>query len=106
MADAYKTLIQAAIPTASAMIGAAVPGAKSWIVGKKTVVNTNATGTLWFQLFKNGTSAAYAISGQILVPAGQGVENDELSSMAAAEYIAGVASGTGFVLMVDGDEVS
>ena len=106
MADAYKTVIQAAIPTAAAMIGSAVPGAKAWIVGRMSVVNTNATGTLWFQLFKNGTTAAFAISAQILVPAGQAAYDDELDSLAAAEYYAGVASGTGFVLMVSADEVS
>ena len=103
MADAYKTLVQAAIPTTAAQIGVAVPGGKSWIPGRWVVVNTNASGPLFFQLFKNGLVSPFHITGLFGLQAGGYATEDFLGAMAAAEFLAGVASGTGLVLMVEGD---
>lgn len=106
MADAYKTLYQGQLPSTVATL-ATVGGGKSWIVKHISVVNTTA-GAVTFGLYKNGTTAAFAWSpGAISVPAGGMAEWDGTEAMAAAEYIAGVASAaTSLTVTISGDEVS
>ena len=61
-----------------------------------------------FQLFKNGTTGAYAITQAAMsVPANGLAEWDGTEALAAAEYIAGVASAsTSLSCTISGDEVS
>jgi len=106
MADAYKTLVQAAVPTTAAMIGSAVGAAKSWIAKHIIIINTGTVGALTVQLFKNGTTAAYAFSGVMSVGPGGHAEWDGTEAFATGEYIAGVGSASGMYLVMSGDEVS
>jgi hypothetical protein len=106
MADAYKTLYQGQLP-ASVTVLATVGTGKSWIVKHITVVNTTAA-ALTFQLFRNGTTAAYAWTQQALsVPAYGMAEWDGTEAMADAETMAGIASAAASLTMtMTGDEVS
>jgi hypothetical protein len=105
MADAYKTLYQGQLPAAAATL-ATVGGAKSWIVKHIEIVNTTA-GALTWQLFRNGTTAAFAITPLWTVPASGKCEWDGTMALAAAETIAGVAqAATSVNCVICGDEVS
>ena len=107
MADAYKTLIQAAISNVAATLGSAVGVGKSWIVKHISVVNTSGS-AVTFQLFKNGTVAASAwTQSAISVPANGMAEWDGTEALASGEYFAGVASTNGDLkFTASGDEVS
>jgi hypothetical protein len=106
MADAYKTLYQGQLPNAAATL-ATVGGAKSWIVKHIDIVNTGGS-ELTFQLFRNGTTAAFAItpSGWTVLGGGK-CEWDGTMALAAGETIAGVAGAASTVnVVICGDEVS
>jgi hypothetical protein len=106
MADAYKVLYQGQLPNAAATL-ATVGGAKSWIVKHIDIVNTTS-GDLTWQLFRNGTTAPFAITPSgWTVPANGKVEWDGTMALAAAETIAGVAQAAASVnCIICGDEVS
>ncbi len=106
MADAYKTLYQGQLP-ASVTTLATVGASKSWIVKHIKIVNTSGA-PVTFQLFKNGTTAAFAWTpAGWSIPANGAAEWDGTMSMATTEYIAGVAGSAATLTMtMDGDEVS
>lgn len=105
MADSYKLLYQGQLPTTITTL-ATVPGAKSWIIKHMELVNTTA-GDITFQLFRNGTTTAFAITpaGWIVYGGGKN-EWDGTMALGTGETIAGVAgSGTSLNFVVCGDEV-
>ena len=106
MADNYKTLYQGQLPSSVATL-ATVGGSKWWIVKHIVIVNVTS-GAVTFQLFKNGTTTPFAWTpAAISVPANGMAEWDGSEAMAAAEYLAGVASAaTSLTMTVSGDEVS
>jgi len=106
MADAYKTLYQGQLPSTVATL-ATVGGGKSWIVKHISIVNVTS-GAVTFQLFRNGTTTAFAWTpAAISVPANGMAEWDGTEAMAATETIAGVASAaTSLTMTMSGDEVS
>lgn len=106
MADAYKPFYQGQLPSTVGTL-ATVGGGKSWIVKNISIVNTSAS-PVTFQLFKNGTTGAYAITPSgMTVPANGMVEWDGTRAFAASDYIAGVAgSATTLSMEMSGDEVS
>ena len=106
MADAYKTLYQGQLPNTVTTL-ATVGGGKSWIVKHIDIVNTTA-GDLTFQLFRNGTTAAFAITPTgWTVPNSGKLEWDGTMAFATAETIAGVAqSASALNIIICGDEVS
>ena len=106
MADNYKTLYQGQLPNSVATL-ATVGGSKWWIVKHISIVNTTAA-AVTFQLFKNGTTAAFAwTQAAMSIPANGCAEWDGQEALAAAEYFAGVASAaTALTCTISGDEVS
>jgi hypothetical protein len=106
MADAYKTLYQGQLPSTVGTLVTVGTG-KAWIVKHMSFVNTTA-GAITFQLFKNGSTGAYAITpAGMTIPANGMVEWDGTMAFAQAEYIAGVAgSATSVSVVIEGDEVS
>jgi hypothetical protein len=105
MADAYKTLIQAAIPTTAAMIGSTPGVGKTWIMMHFSIRNTSG-GTITVELFRNGTTAAYSWLGVISIGAGGHLEWDGTEALGASDYIAAVASNSGLYFHASGDEVT
>ena len=105
MASSYKTLFQGAIPAGVATI-ATVPGGKQWIIEHIVVVNTTG-GDLTFQLFKNGTTAAYSWTNVRTVKANDFDYWDGTESMGAAEtWAANASAGTSLYITISGDEVT
>lgn len=104
MADAYKTLYQGQLP-ASVTVLATVGASKSWIVKHISIRNVTA-GAVSYELFKNGTTAAFSF-GAATIPAGGLAEWDGTEAFATGETIAGVASAaTSLSMIMSGDEVS
>lgn len=106
MADAYKTIYQGQLPnTATVLVTVGV--AKSWIIKHMTFVNTTG-GAVTFQLFKNGTTAAFAWNpSAVSIPANGMAEWDGTAALATGETIAAVASAaTSISAIIEGDEVS
>ena len=106
MADAYKTLYQGQLPNAAATL-ATVGAAKSWIVKHIEIVNVTA-GDLTWQLFRGGTTAAFAITPSTWTVLANGkCEWDGTIALATGETIAGVAgAATSVNCLICGDEVS
>jgi len=106
MADAYKTLYQDQLPNSVATL-VTVGGAKSWIVKHISIVN-NGPGNATFQLFRNGTTAAFAWSPPLMSIVDSGMaEWDGTEALASGETFAGVASvASQLTITITGDEVS
>lgn len=104
MADAYKTLYQGQLP-ASVTVLATVGASKSWIAKHIAIRNVTA-GAVSFQLFRNGTTAAFSWFAAV-IPAGGLAGWDGTEAFATGETIAGVASAaTSLSMLMTGDEVS
>jgi len=105
MADAYKTLIQAAVPTSVAMVGSTPGVGKTWIMMHFFIVNTSG-GMTTVQLFRNGTTDAYKWGGVVAIDAGGHLEWDGTEAFGSSDYLAAVASASGLYIHASGDEVT
>lgn len=105
MADAYKTLIQASIPTSVAMVGSTPGVGKTWIMMHFSIRNTTQ-GKLTVELFRNGTTAAYAWLGLFAIDGNGMLEWDGTEAFGSSDYLAAVASNSGLYIHCSGDEVT
>jgi hypothetical protein len=67
--ESYKVLAQSQLPTTAAT-QYTVPASNTTFVKSMTVVNTSSAASQTFQLYRNGTAAANAITPNLRIPAG------------------------------------
>lgn len=103
--DDYKLLYQGQLPSSVGTL-ATVTSGKSWIVKHKSIVNNDSSART-YQLFRQGTAEANAITPIATIPAGGMAEWDGTMAMASGETLRGGASvATKLTLTISGDEVT
>lgn len=103
--DDYKLLYQGQL---AASVGTliTVASGKAHIIKHISIVNNDSSART-FQLFRQGTAAANAITPIMTIPAGGIAEWDGTQAMAATETLRGVASvATMLTTTISGDEVT
>ena len=106
MTDTYQELYRGQLPTGTTTLYTATT-ASGTIIKHISVVNTSASG-VQFQLFRDGTSAANAITPPFWqVPFYGQMEWDGTMALGSGNYLAGIAGTvSALTLTMDGDVVS